>query len=203
MDILRISARWDGFPGAPGYSNFHFSTDGGFWDGGLLTPDAEVAAEAAKQRVTNAFLEIISILPDGSSVTIQDEAVILDSDTGEQLGFVEVDGGTVEALTSSDTMVGPAGAVINWRTNDYRFGRRVRGRTFLVPLNIRAYEGDGTLSTVGLDNTRAFANEIVNGDGAAQFGVWSRPRGGSGGVFASVVNYNVPDMAAVLRSRRD
>jgi len=92
---------------------------------------------------------------------------------------------------------------VNWRTNDYRFGRRIRGRTFMVPLNSNAYEGDGTLSTAARGDLQTFADTMVSGTGGAEFGVWSRPRNGAGGVFATVTSGTVPDMAAVLRSRRD
>lgn len=203
MDILRIIARWSGFPGAPGYSVFHFTTDGGFWDGGLVGDSAQVAADGAAGRISDAFGRINTYLPNGSRIEIQEEAPILNSDTGEMIGSVEVDAPAVVAGVSERDMVGPAGAVVNWRTNDYRFGRRIRGRTFLVPLNVNAYEGDGTLSSSGRSSMRDFADEVLNGEGSADFGVWSRPRDGSGGVFATATSYSVPDMAAVLRSRRD
>lgn len=203
MDILRITAQWTGFPGAPGYSNFHFTTDGGFWDGGLLGSEAELAAQGAAERVSAAFQSISGYLPNGATIRIEPEAVVLDSNTGEQLGFASVEADEVDASSTGNDMVGPAGAVVNWRTNDYRFGRRIRGRTFLVPLNVRAYEGDGTLAGAGLTACRNFATGMIEGAGGADFGVWSRPRDGSGGVFATVTSFNVPDMAAVLRSRRD
>lgn len=203
MDILRITALWSGFPGAPGYSVFHFTTDGGFWDGGVAGDPAQGAAQGAAERVSTAFSNLVGFLPNGADIQIEPEAVVLNSDTGEAVGFIDVDAPPTEPSASSNDMVGPAGAVVNWRTSDYRFGRRIRGRTFLVPLNIRAYESDGTLSDIGRDAVQLFGDAMVNGEGSADFGVWSRPRGGSGGVFATVDSFNVPDMAAVLRSRRD
>lgn len=203
MDILRITAQWTGFAGAPGYSNFHFTTDGGFWDGGLLGDGAQAAADGAADRVRSAFNNMRGILPGDVTIEIQPEAEILNSDTGEIVGFTEVTSGIIPGTTSTGGWSGASGAVVNWRTNDYRFGRRIRGRTFIVPLDGSAYEGDGTLSSDGRADVRDFADEMVNGEGSAEFGVWSRPRDGAGGVFATVRSYNVPDMAAVLRSRRD
>lgn len=203
MDILRISARWTGFAGAPGYSNFHFTTDGGFWDGGLLGDEAQAAANGASERVRSAFNAMRASLPNDVTIELQPEAEILNSDTGEIIGFTEVSHGSLSGTTSTGGWSGASGAVVNWRTNDYRFGRRIRGRTFLVPLDGSAYEGDGTLSDDGRADIRAFGDEMVNGEGSADFGVWSRPRDGAGGVFATVSAYSVPDMAAVLRSRRD
>lgn len=203
MDILRITARWSGFTGGPGYSNFFFSADGGFWDGGLLGDSAQAAADSARDKVREAFFQITNLLPAGLSIDIDQEAVILDSDTGEAIGFAEVDGVGVGDGTGSGGYAGPSGAVVNWITNDYRFGRRIRGRTFLVPLAGDAYEDDGTLTSSALSDLRSFGGQLLGGSGSAQLGVWSRPRDGQGGVFATAVNYRVPDMAAVLRSRRD
>lgn len=203
MDIIRITARWTGFPGAPGYSNFHFSTNAGFFDGGLLGDEAEAAAQSAANRVRNAFIGINSLTPSAVSIKFEAEAPVIDSDSGEILGAIPI---SLEDLTpsgNSDGFSGATGAVVNWRTNDYRFGRRIRGRTFIVPLAGTQYESDGTLNSSALSTLRGFGSDIVSGGDDPQFGVWSRPRNGAGGVFASVVSSSVPDLAAVLRSRRD
>lgn len=203
MNILRITAQWSGFPGAPGYSNFFFAADPGFFDGGILTPDAEVAATNARDRVGDAFDAISALIPQGVTVETQGEAVILDSDTGESLNSIDIPSLTVDAaINSGATFAGPVGGVVNWRTNDYRFGRRIRGRTFLVPLTTLAFEDDGTLLDSSRTRLRAFGTAMI-GDGGPAFGVWSRPRAGAGGVFATVTSASVPDLAAVLRSRRD
>lgn len=203
MMILRITALWSGFTGAPGYSNFHFATDPGFFDGGLFGDAEQVAAQAAADRVRAAFQAARSFIPQGVNVNIESEAEVLDSDTGEIVGFGEVEADTVTGLGGAGGWSAASGAVVNWRTNDYRFGRRIRGRTFLVPLAGGAYQADGTLSGDGRTAVQEFGTTMVAGGAAPEFGVWSRPRDGAGGVFATVTSSNVPDMAAVLRSRRD
>lgn len=194
---------WTGFPGSPGYSNFHFTVDGGFWDGGVIGSEAQAAADDAAADVRGAFIKVANLLPDTVTIQVDTEAEILNSDTGEILGVVETDSTPVTGASSSTSWSGASGGVVNWRTNDYRGGRRIRGRTFMVPLAGNAYEDNGTLSTEGRDDLQSFGNALVNGSGSADFGVWSRPRNGAGGVFATVVGSNVPDMAAILRSRRD
>lgn len=203
MDILRITARWSGFTGGPGYSNFHFTTDGGFWDGGLLGDSAQAAADGAAARVTAAFGALREQLPSGVRVDLETEAEIMNSDTGEIVGFAEVEPGYALGAGGTGGWSAASGAVINWRTNDYRSGRRIRGRTFMVPMAGSAYQDDGTLSGFGRSAVQDFGAEMLEGAGGAEFGVWSRPRNGAGGVFATVTGYSVPDMAAVLRSRRD
>lgn len=203
MNILRVTARWTGFTGAPGYSNFHFTSDAGFWDGGLFGDEAELAAESAAGRVRAAFDAIDQWLPTRVNIGIEPETVILDSDTGEIVGSVPVEVDPVESGGTSRAYSAASGAVVNWRTNDYRFGRRIRGRTFIVPLAGDAYGTDGTLADNALSSLRSFATTLIADQADPQFGVWSRPRSGAGGVFATAVSASVPDMSAVLRSRRD
>lgn len=197
MNITRITARWDGFPGAPGYSNFYFAS--GLLDGGLLGDESRQFG----LRVRNAFAGMAAALPSSVRIEIDQDAVVLDSDTGVAQEFVSMDAIDDVSGQTNDDFAGPVGAVVTWRTNDLRNGRRIRGRTFLVPLASVCFESDGTLDSTWRDTINDFAEDIRGDAGEGDFGVWSRPVNGSGGVFASVVAHSVPDMAAVLRSRRD
>lgn len=197
MNITRITARWTGFPGAPGYSNFYFAS--GVVDGGLFGEEAELFAG----RVSDAFDLLSPQLPSSVTIEIEPEAVVLDSDTGVASEFVNLDVPDPVSGQTQQNFAGPVGAVITWRTDDLRNGRRIRGRTFLVPLATTAFESDGTLTSGARDRVDDFAVAVRGGPGAGDLGVWSRPVNGSGGVFASVTAHSVPDMAAVLRSRRD
>lgn len=197
MDITRITARWTGFPGAPGYSNFYFSA--GWFDGGLFREEAEMLAT----RVRNAFGGISAALPSSVRIEIEPEAVVLDSDTGMASEFINIDTPSVVEGQNNADFAGPVGAVVTWRTDDLRNGRRIRGRTFLVPLASVVFEADGTLDATWRERINDFADELRGGVTDGDLGVWSRPVGGSGGVFATVTGHTVPDMAAVLRSRRD
>lgn len=193
MDMLRITARWTGFTGGPGYSNFFFAGGGG------LISDAQQVSD----RVATAFEALGTVIPTGVTVTTEAEAAVIDSDTGQLTGFQPVDQATVPALGGGLTYSGASGAVVNWRTEDVRFGRRIMGRTFIVPIRSDRYDAQGTLDADALEDLRTFADTLVAWDVDSEFGVWSRPRGGSGGVFATATSYNVPDKAAILRSRRD
>lgn len=197
MAILRLTARWTGFSGAPGYSAFHYQP--GLIDGGLF---GDIAQEIA-DRIDTAFQSLTSALPGDVSVQVEPEVEEIDETTGEILGFVAIDPAPPQSGVSSEGYSAASGAVVNWRTDDVRAGRRIRGRTFLVPLDGGSYDSDGTLTSTALGQIRNWAGFISNGPYDADFGVWSRPRDGAGGVFAPVTNFTVPDMAAVLRSRRD
>lgn len=192
-----MTARWTGFSGGPGYSNFFFNS--GFMDGGLINDEAELLAG----RVRDAFSEISQILPESVRISIDNEVPTIDSDTGVIQSFNSIDPPSQVSGALRDTYAGPAGAVVTWRTDDLRNGRRIRGRTFLVPLQTSVFEGDGTLRNDAISSISDFADTLLGGSLDGDLGVWSRPTDGSGGVFATVTGYTVPDMAAVLRSRRD
>lgn len=193
MAILRVTAEWTGFLGAPGYSSFHFM--GG---GGLISDAQQVAT-----RVRDAFDEVNTSIPVDVQIAIHPEVEEIDEATGEVTGFQVIDPGDPLSGVGGGGYSAPSGAVVNWRTNDLRFGRRIRGRTFLVPLNSGSYDSDGTLSEDALQEVRAFADVLTTPDFDSELVVWSRPIDGSGGVAGTVVGYSVPDKAAVLRSRRD
>lgn len=193
MEMIRITAQWTGFVGAPGYSNFYFARGGG-----IIGDERQVAV-----RTYNALINLQDVLPTDVTLSIASEAAIIDSDTGEAIDFLPLDVDDTFSGQGTGGYSGASGAVVNWRTGDVRFGRRIRGRTFLVPLAGSCYDGDGSLTTTALTDIRDFAAAMVGGDLDSELGVWSRPRNGSGGVFATVTGYSVPDLAAVLRSRRD
>lgn len=185
--------RWSGFQGAPGYSNFFFQGEG---------TDAQTAT--ARNRVYEMFNQFSGILPNDVEYIIVPDHPVFDEATGTLTGYGNPPNpGTPGTGASAGGYSAASGAVINWLTNTVAGNRRVMGRTFVVPLSGSAYEGNGTLSPSASMTLNDAAGEMIQGGEESGFGIWSRPRNGAGGVFAPVENYRVPDMAAVLRSRRD
>lgn len=103
---------------------------------------------------------------------------------------------------SLDSYAAPAGAVVNWNTAGIVNGRRVRGRTFIVPVARNGYDTDGTLSAAFVSALDLAASDLVT-NSAGGLLVWHRPVGGVGGSAHSVTGHRVRDKIAVLRSRRD
>lgn len=193
MAIARVTATWSGFVGAPGYTNIFFDA---FSPGDFV--DAEVA------RVRGFFSSIRNRLPSPVTITVGQEVAILDEVSGELLGYSDAEEAPspVNGAVSS-SYAAPVGAVVSWNTDTVNRGRRVRGRTFVVPLADAVYANDGSLTSAALSDIQDAA-EFLLGDGEGpNLVVWSRPRDGAGGVAAPVTSYRVPDLAAVLRSRRD
>lgn len=193
MAITRVTAVWTGWSGAPGYTNIFFSAFGG---GDLV--DAEVS------RVNFALNWISNSLPSSVTIQVQPEVAILDEATGALIQYASAEdtpspitGGSVEDFSSA------SGAVVTWNTDTVNRGRRVRGRTFLVPLHADSYDSDGTLSTEALDRLDSMARSMMGDGDGPQLVVWSRPVGGSGGVAAPVTGTRIADRVSILRSRRD
>lgn len=161
--------------------------------------DAGTAVAAADD-----FVEAIAAaVAGGSSLLVEPDVKWFDEATGELLGVTAVSPPpAAHAGGAGASGAGPAGAVISWTTAGVNRGRVVRGRTFVVPLGAAYYQSDGTLTTSLLTG---FSTAAVNLIGAADatFAIWSRPRDGAGGAIFPVTTGTTPDMAAVLRSRRD
>lgn len=193
MAIYRITVRWSGFTGAPGYTNLHF--------GDLASGDG---ARDGWERSLAFFNEFNDLLPNDVTWLVEGEAAVLDEQTGQIVDYQTVSENPLPGTGGSPGGYSAAsGAVITWNTAGVRNGRRVRGRTFLVPLGGGAYENDGTLSPSTISTLNSAAQELTGEGFDSSFGVFSRPSNGSDGGFYEVTGFRVPDMSAVLRSRRD
>lgn len=208
--LFRVKMRWDGFTGGPGLSVFHFRA----------TPDGAdipAVAEAAVESVAIFSNQIAPLLPFQCAVQALNEVELIDEATGalQEMRVTQAKPKSLAGGTASDNYAMAAGAVITWRTGGVRNRRRVRGRTFLVPLNGTQFENNGTLRQSARDTIQTAATQLGDGPEAAQLGVYARPtpiKGADGkptgeynadGQWHLVTSSSVPDMGAILRSRRD
>lgn len=193
MTISRVTAIWTGFTGAPGYTNFFFRAFGG---GDAV--DLEVA------RVRAFFAPLQVRLPNTVRIAVQQEAAILDEATGDLIDYAQATTApTAVAGSSTDSYSAPAGAAVTWNTNGIARGRRLRGRTFLVPLAGGAYQNDGTLASATITDINTGAAALIGNGTGPEAVIWSRPRDGQGGTIAAISSHRVADQVAILRSRRD
>jgi hypothetical protein len=100
----------------------------------------------------------------------------------------------------SSVYAAPTGARISWETSSIVAGRRVRGKTFLVPLVATVYEADGTLAAAFRTNLQTAANNMLAALTTAgqNLVVWSPTTS----TISEVASATIPDQATVLRSRR-
>lgn len=198
--MLRVKTKWTGFSGAPGYTNFYFRD---FTGGGEPTA---AQAQGAVDRTATFWSNIQGRLPSLVTLTIQGDVEVIEETNGEMTGVHNVTAPAPKVgENATSTFSGPTGAVINWRTAGVRNGRRVRGRTFIVPIATSCYQNDGTLATTEHAALNTAASMLAAQTGTPDLGVWARPTapGASDGIWYAVQTATVPDLAAVLRSRRD
>lgn len=183
-----ITATWLGIPGAPGYSKFRFS-------GNLSSGEATAAAG----RVSTMFSSIRGLLPATCSVNFAAVAQVFDFDS-QLVSEVALDPPPTAVLGQAvGNYSGATGAVINWVTSTIAQGRRVRGRTFIVPL-AAGFDTSGSLGATTITAIQGAAQTLA--EGSPGLVIVKRPPGAVVGEYG-VTGASVPDRAAILRSRRD
>lgn len=193
MAYSQLTARYNGFTGAPGWIRMKFL-------GALNVGDANTAAANFRTFLNSVAAQI----PTGAQITF-DSAVAIYDDDGTQTGEITL---TVipNAVTGSSAVVyaGGTGAVVNWTTGAFHLGRKVRGRTFLVPLTSAAFQTDGTLAAAVQGSIQANAQTFATSSPTPVILSQKETAGGGMSSLVAVVSgATVPDRSAVLRSRRD
>jgi hypothetical protein len=198
-EVLRVKLNWTGFIGAPGYTNLYFSE---FNETGYVQADADGAVSKASTFAT----QLRDYLPAAVTIGVDPTVEIVQSDTGDLVGFFSTTPAAAGPGALTGTYSAASGACISWGTNGIRNGRRIRGRTFVVPLGGSAYESNGTLAPAAVSALTSYANALKNNTtGRGDFGIWARPttKTATDGVWYPAQTVSVKDKAAVLRSRRD
>jgi hypothetical protein len=196
--VSTVTAVWAGFTGSPGYSRFNF----------FELADA-ASCNAAGAAVKTFFQSLTASLLTGWTIAVQSTVQHKDVATGALTGettMTTVPNATNGVAVASTPYAGGSGAVADWVTGAFWNGRKVRGRTFLVPL-LGVYSNDGTVSTSFINATVAAGNALI-ADPTTTLAIWAKkfddskpPKQTAGGLF-SVSGCTVPDRAAQLRTRR-
>lgn len=190
-NITRIKTVWSNFPGAPGYSSFYYNG----------AEDPTVASGAA--GVVHDFWNAIKgLVPVGLQWQIQGVADIIDPATGHIVDQISITQPPFVQATANGTYSGTSGGLVDWLTTVYRGGRRVRGRTYIVPLGANTYGDDGSLIAATVNTLQTAANDFLAGTDGANV-VYSRPTPAHPvGTASQITAATVPDLAVVMRSRR-
>lgn len=187
--VIRHTAVWTGSPGMPGYSQFYQE----------VTGTISSQAQAGHTAIYLAFSEVATLIPDAIDVTVDPVYQVVDVATGTVTSEDSV-GSPQPALpgTFVSNWSAQLGVLVEWLTATFIAGRRLRGRTYLVPLG-NTGDDDGTLPAGTIAAVQAFADAIS--EVGLDFVVWHRPVSGAGGQLSTITRGVVRDKAAVLRSR--
>jgi len=199
---------WSGFTGSPGYTNFHFQDIG-----------TDTGRNAAGAAVRAFFDSMKQYLLPAWTISVQSEVTEYDMALGDLLGaatMTTVPPAVVGTATPGN-WAGGSGFSIQWNTGLIHTGRRLRGRTYIVPA-FGCFEADGTLVAAAITAAGSGATALIGAVGA-EFAVWKRiwtkptkdmtleqakafKQEQIGGALAPVTGYFVKDSAAQLRTRR-
>lgn len=188
MELNRVVVSWAGGSVAGLAVNvLHYAGDVGSPDSALI----KAAYDAVKANI-----------PNNVTMTIPNSGDVIEDTTGELLSVWTSTGGGTVTGTASPAQAAGVGACVTYRTGGIINGRKLRGRTFLVPYAASSYDTDGTLTTNGKTFTDAFATAIM---ASGPLAVWHRPTtaGGSDGNSYGAVLAITHDKVAYLSSRRD
>lgn len=185
MTIQRVRVHWTGFTGAPGVNTLFYG------------PGADPAPD-----LHTFFNAIAAFMPTAVTTSYDFEGDTLDEATGALTGTWSGTTGAAVTGTGTATYAGPVGACIDLRTSTIVGKRRLQGRMFLVPLSSDSFQADGTIGGTVLGALQSAAAALLGSASGAEWKVWHRPKPGQNGSAAAVTSVIVPDLAAVLRSRR-
>lgn len=189
-----VKIRSAGFPGAPGWTTFYFNGE-------------DPTALANHFRWAREYLTSISgLFPAQWSAAVQAEGRLLQTVTGDLDTTTTIPAdGTGNAVTGTDPSgafgSGASGVCISLTSTGVNRTRRVRGRTYIVPVSSGVYGPDGTIADAFLGPLRTGFQTLFTEVRAP--GVYSRPRLRLGGAWFPVSTIRISDKAAVLTSRRD
>lgn len=209
VNISTVTAITQGYVGSPGYSTFRFAE---------LDTGAKLNAAGAAVRAFLLAWAAYWTGPTGAwSGVVQTIVQHHDIATGDLQG--ESTMGTAPATVggsggTTTNYAGGSGAVVHWTTGATHNGRKIRGRTFLVPCLSNAFSVDGTVSSAFVTAISNAGNALI-ADATTEFGIYSRfwdkqpgdapvgvPPKQVGGSFTPVNGCTVPDRSAQLRTRR-
>lgn len=195
--LNRVRVALTGLRGLPGVSTFYC-----------------IDANALVDPLRQLYLDLKGYQPSGLKCQVEASGDIIESTTGVISGAWA----TTAVLPSTGDHIGiyaaPTGWVADWTTATIADGKRIRGRTYMVPASSNVFSLDGSIDDTILAEFRFDCDKFQKAT-VGNLAVWHRPRlarvadathkalAAHAGSHALVTGSTVPDKAAVMRSRRD
>lgn len=141
------------------------------------------------------------LIPDTVNIVPVEVGEIIDSSSGEATGaWSDAPEAGVNG-TGMSAHANGVGASVQWNTGTFSGGRRVRGRTFIVPLHRECFGTAGLLTDAARGTLQDAADGLIE-DLAGALTIFSRPTGGGSGGTASVTSATVSNTPSWLRTRK-
>lgn len=179
--LSQIRVQWTSTVGINGVSTFY----------------AAGPVQDALDDIATFFVSCQALVPTDVTWVFPTSGNIINDVTGANVAsWIGTAGGSFGG-TGTGNYARPSGAVVNWHTGLFVAGRELRGKTFMVPLVSSAFDGDGNVASGSVSTLAAAGNALAGSSG--QIVIYS-PTGHTNGAVTSAA---VPNLAVVLRSRRD
>ena len=169
--------------------------------GGFTVLHCSVGDEHSLMTAFRTFLNgVTGNFPTTLTWSFPPAGPIINQETGELEGSWS-DGAAPASLSglSANTWVNGVGLRVKWTTGFFHNGHQIVGASFMVPLQINAYEGSGNIVATNLTQFQTAGNTFA---GTLALRIWSRGRTTGDGVSAPVSGCVVPDKVSWLRGRR-
>lgn len=202
MPVGLLTTTWTGGPSSPGKT--------------IMCIDGDGAADfgAALAAVRQWWIDLAFYIPTDYVLQVDGSIDLVDEATGQLSGeYVAATPPGPVTGGYSGVYASGSGYRVDWATAGIRNGRRVRGRTYIVPLGGTLFTGDGVVDPAVVSATQTAATTLIGAldAAAAPLGVYSRPIKAdpaagvepAAGVLNDVIGSKVPSKGAFLRGRRD
>lgn len=195
--LFRVRSVLSGFPGGPGVATMYF-----------------LDINTAPDSIRSFWEGMFSMIPADVTIKVDGVGDVIEDTTGALVGQWIFPAPAVVQCTGAGNYAAPAGGLIRWETGVIKDGRRLRGKTFVVPMIAIQFQTDGSLAPTTLTDMLAAAQVLITGQNAS-FVIWHRPFKGTPatatkparpshlGSHSLVTGASIPDKVVVLRSRRD
>lgn len=147
------------------------------------------------------WTSVAAIMSGYVTLTVPNSGDQFDAATGALVGVWTA--GTAGTITGGGTgaYAGGVGACVTWQTSLIHNARKVRGRTFIVPLAANQYDTDGSLASGAVSTINGAAATLLSSLGTAGR-IYARPTLTVPGDGGTIVSGAVKDHVSWLRSRR-
>jgi hypothetical protein len=195
----KLNVVYSGWNGGPGVNTLYFSAGTvGAWD--------DTVVQQTYDEVHALYSAIAGVFRTGMFIDVAQELQIIDSVTGDLTDIKAVPetdaqipstGG--ESTTATSSMI-----VVRFTTSKFLYGRQLKGRAFMGPLNRNQFTADGSITTGAREAIDDAFVAITSGLGP-RLAVFKRPDPAKDrpGDYADVVSATAQPKPGVLRSRRD
>lgn len=197
MTIAQLQVTWKGLTGLPGYSFFY------------------VRSTAASIAPLPTFFSAISqFFPVPLTWEINPFWKFIDEANGQLTGGGGGGPMPTIAATGATAYAPQSGVQVKWDTGEYHDGRRVKGRTYLVP-TVNTQWAAGGVAVQTMCNTINAAADVMRTQFTGNLVIWHRPifeKDANGkptdvvkraGLAAAVQTVTTPTKAVTLNRRRD